>query len=157
CGNSNLSLQQLINIAYQNGNFSVVIRDVNTGNLETFQLDPPDDGNQDGGNQDGGQDGGGDAGNAANAYDTRFLRLKNATGENLSVFVQYYTLNDQNEWVWLPNPPGGERVIEFQIEDGADTNLFVDGWRLNANRVRIWARSGTKQWDGYRDRDLELV
>src|SRR5262249_9117420 len=46
CGNSNLSLQQLINIAYQNGNFSVVIRDVNTGNLETFQLDPPDDGNQ---------------------------------------------------------------------------------------------------------------
>jgi hypothetical protein len=150
CGSSGLSLQQLVNQAYQGGNLDCVVKDVNTGNLDTVTLDPAD------GNQGGGDDGNG--GNDNNLQNLRFLTIRNSTGEDLTVDVQYFVLNDQNEWAWLPNPPGGGQTMRYTIANDALTNLLVDNNRVAANRVRIWATSASgRQWNGFRDRDLMLV
>jgi hypothetical protein len=153
CAGSGMNLQQLISQAYQGGNLDCVVKDVNTGNLDTITLDPPDD------NQGGGGDGnGGNGGGNDNMQSLRYLTIKNSTGEDLTVNVQFLVLNDQNEWAWLPNPPGGPQVMRYTIADGALTNLLVNNNRVAANRVRIWATSASgKQWNGFRDRDLMLV
>jgi hypothetical protein len=93
-------------------------------------------------------------------HDRRYLQIKNSTKEPLRVFVQYHTRTTEDKWVWYPeNPQQSSKATSFVIEPGKNTYLEIEEWRLNANRVRVWAKStgsGT-EWMEYRTQDLWLV
>lgn len=90
--------------------------------------------------------------------DRRLLRVKNETGNKLTVYLQYETFTNKGNWVWYPENPGSKQVVIFQLADGAQADMDHDGWPVNARRVRIWGvtADGRKLAD-YRDRDLWLV
>jgi hypothetical protein len=74
--------------------------------------------------------------------EVRYLRVVNRTGQDLTVYVQ--TDEDQEPLAWSLVP------------DGAGY-LKVDGERLAAARVWIWAESESAAWADYRDEALTLV
>jgi hypothetical protein len=116
------------------------------------------DGQQEGGPQDGGQQGNGDdRGDSAPApvkQTRRFLRVINNTKEELTVYVQYRTLTADNQFAWLPAP---DQAATWTIQAGGAYYLSVKGVKIDASRVRIWAKSATGQWLKYKTQDLWLV
>jgi hypothetical protein len=38
----------------------------------------------------------------------RFLKIKNDSGEKLTVFLQVRTRNDRGQWSWMPEQPGSK-------------------------------------------------
>jgi hypothetical protein len=88
----------------------------------------------------------------------RYLQVKNDSAAKLTVFVQYSAHLSDNSFKWFPTPPGGDEAVGFTLAPGATVDVGHDGWRVKANRVRIWAVSedGTEVTD-YRDQDLWLV
>jgi hypothetical protein len=92
--------------------------------------------------------------------DRRYLKIKNATPEPLRVFVQYQTRLADDKWAWYPEPPKeSSKATSFLIEPGKVTYLEIDKWRLNASRIRVWAKSTTSgtEWMEYKNQDLWLV
>jgi hypothetical protein len=88
----------------------------------------------------------------------RHLRVKNDTGANLTVYVQYQTAKDQGTWTWFPARPGSDEAVVFQVKAGQSVNLDHDGTPILANRVRIWAVTADgRQLDEHRTKDLWLV
>jgi hypothetical protein len=95
------------------------------------------------------------------AWPTRYLRVHNDTGENLRVYIQYYTPGDQGRWRWLPGdlkaPSSGQFVMVECPKDG-QTEVQDRDTRVDASRVRVWAISESgKKWEDFRDKDLEVV
>src|SRR5262249_6843353 len=85
----------------------------------------------------------------------RFLRIKNDSGEKLTVFLQVRTPNDRGQWVWTAEAPGAKaKVMSFEVE--ADKVLDLTG-KVSASRVRLWARSETASFMDYANQDLWLV
>ena len=85
----------------------------------------------------------------------RFLRIKNDSGEKLTVFLQVRTRNDRGEWVWSPEAPGSKaKVMTFDLEAGKTLDLTG---KVSASRVRLWARSDTSSFMDYANQDLWLV
>jgi hypothetical protein len=91
--------------------------------------------------------------------DHRYLRVKNDTGEKLTVFVQYQTLSQSKGWTWYPVAPGsGSKAVAYVFAPGQEADLRHEGWSVKANRARIWARSASgEEFVEYRDQDLWLV
>jgi hypothetical protein len=91
--------------------------------------------------------------------DRRYLRVKNDTGAKLTVYVQYQTLSQSKGWTWYPVVPGSEpRAVAYVFAPGQEADLRHEDWPVNANRVRIWARSASgEEFVEYRDEDLWLV
>jgi hypothetical protein len=88
----------------------------------------------------------------------RYLRVKNDSDSKLTVFVQYSALMDNNAFQWFPAPPGGDQAVGLTIEPGATIDLNHDGWRVKADRVRIWAvTDNNNEVSDFRDQDLWLV
>jgi hypothetical protein len=89
----------------------------------------------------------------------RILRVKNDTGGRLRVFVQYHTLNDQNQWAWYPVDPGqAPKGVSCIFDPGEETTIEHSSFVINADRVRIWAVAEQgEQWTDYQDADLWLV
>jgi hypothetical protein len=87
------------------------------------------------------------------------VRVKNDTGERLTVYVQYQTISQSKGWTWNPVVPGSEpRAVAYTFVPGQEANLRHEDWPINANRVRIWARSDSgEEFAEYRDEDLWLV
>ena len=85
----------------------------------------------------------------------RFLRIKNDSGEKLTVFLQVRTRNDRGEWVWSPEAPGSKaKVMTFDLEAGKTLDLTG---KVSASRVRLWARSESSSFMDYANQDLWLV
>jgi hypothetical protein len=85
----------------------------------------------------------------------RFLRIKNDSGEKLTVFLQVRTRNDRGEWVWSPEAPGSKaKVMTFDLEAGKTLDLTG---KVSASRVRLWARSEAASFMDYANQDLWLV
>ena len=85
----------------------------------------------------------------------RFLRIKNDSGEKLTVFLQVRTRNDRGEWVWSPEAPGSKaKVMTFDLEAGKTLDLTG---KVSASRVRLWARSDSTSFMDYANQDLWLV
>jgi hypothetical protein len=85
----------------------------------------------------------------------RFLRIKNDSGEKLTVFLQVRTRNDRGEWVWTPEAPGSKaKVMTFDLQAGKTLDLTG---KVSASRVRLWARSDTSSFMDYANQDLWLV
>jgi hypothetical protein len=85
----------------------------------------------------------------------RYLKVKNDTGEKLTVWVRYRTQTVRDEWKWYP---AGDEALCYELAPGQETYLSHEGWRVNASRVRIWAQTASgEQMDEYKDKDLWLV
>jgi hypothetical protein len=89
----------------------------------------------------------------------RYLRVKNETGQTLTFFVRYRTLNVRDEWKWYPESQTGEdQAVRFELEPGAEADLEHEGFQINASRVRIWGElEDGQEIDDYKDQDLWLV
>jgi hypothetical protein len=88
----------------------------------------------------------------------RYLQVKNDSNAKLKVYVQYSAHMDDGSFQWFPTRPGGDQAVGFTLAPGATAAVDHDGWRVKADRVRIWAvaADGTAVTD-YRDQDLWLV
>ena len=89
---------------------------------------------------------------------TRFLRIGNDTKEKVRVNVQYFTLDDAGQWVWGPSAP--EQMgppLAFELDPGEIVDIQDGDWRVNGQRVRIWADSDSRAWNQFKDADLWLV
>jgi hypothetical protein len=85
----------------------------------------------------------------------RYLRVKNDTGQKLTVWVRYRAPGEDGNWAWLP---GDSDAVEYELGPGEETYLALDDQRLSASRVRIWAETADgRQMDEYREQDLWLV
>ena len=71
----------------------------------------------------------------------RYLRVNNQSGVTLNVFVQL-----------TPDSP----AYTWTIEPGAMTFLAIDGERIAAAQVCLWAQSGDRNWSSNRN-GLTLV
>ncbi len=92
-------------------------------------------------------------------HDRKYVRVHNATPEPLRVWVQYHTFTDQDEWLWFPvNPDEAATGLEFELPPGQTVNVQDEQWRINASRIRIWAKSSSgRAWHTYKTRDCWLV
>jgi hypothetical protein len=85
----------------------------------------------------------------------RFLRIKNDSGEKLTVFLQVRTRNDRGEWMWSPEAPGSKaKATTFDMDAGKTLDLTG---KVSASRVRLWARSDSASFMDYANQDLWLV
>lgn len=89
----------------------------------------------------------------------RYLRLKNETGQKLTVYLQYRTQTTDGKYRWYPEAPAtATKALVFQLKPGAESELYHDDWQINACRVRIWAVAADgSEWLDYKDTDLWLV
>src|SRR5206468_7164053 len=91
----------------------------------------------------------------------RYLRVRNDTKQQLTVWVRYRTLTTGDEWAWFPEGP--EEAVSYELAPDETTFLKHQGVFVNASRVRLWARpsaAGPTEsggWTKYRDQDLWLV
>jgi hypothetical protein len=103
---------------------------------------------------------GDDGGSAASSVlqIQRLLKVKNATAEKVTIWIQYRAHNTNDTWSWYPAAPGSDKAVAFELAPGEETYLEDEGWTLKAVRVRISARSASgDEWLDYRDKDLWLV
>jgi hypothetical protein len=90
------------------------------------------------------------------AQTRRYLKLKNETGEKLTVWLRYRTLTTDSGWKWFPE--GGPTELCYELDPGEETYLSHEGWKINADRVRVWARTaGGELMDEFKAQDLWLV
>ena len=89
---------------------------------------------------------------------TRYLRVGNNTDQPVSLFLQYETASEDGTLQWVPGDPAQSTDAEpFELQAGEVTDLFDNGWRINASRVRIWAKAGDRDIVQFKTRDLWLV
>jgi hypothetical protein len=72
----------------------------------------------------------------------RYLHVRNRTGETLTVRLKL---------------PGREGTWKWEFEPGEESDLSIDGERLTAKKVFIWAETATNQWDGNKKQALVVV
>jgi len=90
-------------------------------------------------------------------YERKYIRVTNETPHRLTVYLKYYTYTTDKTWKWFPAPPGRSGVVTYTFEPGESALLFHDDWKVNASRFRIWAESGNRGWNSYKDQDFAPV
>ena len=78
----------------------------------------------------------------------RYLVVKNATGEQLTVFVRYYTKVSDGTWVWVKG--------KWVVEPGERKHLERGGQKLSASQMNIWAEGRSAQWYEFKDSTMSL-
>jgi hypothetical protein len=92
-------------------------------------------------------------------HHTRYLRVANITGGELKVYLQYYTEDENGDWDWSPATPEQDSdAFAVDLDPNEATDIMDGDWRVNASKVRIWAKSdGGKEWNKFKTVDLDLV
>jgi hypothetical protein len=88
-----------------------------------------------------------------------YLRITNATSEQLEVFVNYYTPTVSGSFRWYPADPSAGTPVKVQIEPGKTVYLFQQQYadlKIKGSKFRIWANGASKTYTNYKDRDLEV-
>ncbi len=92
-------------------------------------------------------------------FKSRQLSVRNKTGGDLKLFVQYKTGTK-----WSPAKPGANSdALSFTVADGAEALLSGVGGDaagpLQASEVRLWAqnKSGQVTWTTYRGKTLNMM
>ncbi len=90
---------------------------------------------------------------------TRYLRVGNAAGEKVVVYIRFLAETGPDTTVWLPAEPddSSNQWAVFELEPGESADLKQDDWQVNARKACIWARSGSLEWNQFRTRPLDLV
>jgi hypothetical protein len=88
----------------------------------------------------------------------RYIKLENATGERLTVWLHYQSFDEKQEMAWFPTRPvDPDSARRYILESGDAVYLSDHGVRVAAARARVWAESDSgHKWLAYRDRDLAL-
>jgi hypothetical protein len=88
----------------------------------------------------------------------RYIKVENATGERLTLWLHYQSLAEKDEWDWFPTKPvDPEKALRYILEPGSNSYLSDNASRIAAGRARLWAESESgHKWTGYRDQDLQL-
>jgi hypothetical protein len=88
-------------------------------------------------------------------FRVRTLRLVNPTDKQVVVYLNYHTFTDSGEEDWFPGEPDGTEAnaLRVELEPGQASYVEEDGWRVNADRIRIW----TDDWTTFKDKDMILV
>jgi hypothetical protein len=97
---------------------------------------------------------------AASAWQTcRYLRIKNATDQKITVYLQYRTPTNKNLYRWYPEDPRtATKALAFELAPGVETALYHDNWQINACRCRLWAVAADgSEWLDYKAKDLWLI
>jgi hypothetical protein len=99
--------------------------------------------------------------NGAAAMQTkRFLQVTNNTGSRLQIFALYWSEDDNGTGTWLPaaDMDGANQPISATLEPGDTYKLAAaDSTKVLTSRVRVWAKTDSKQWMKYQSEDLVLV
>jgi hypothetical protein len=86
-----------------------------------------------------------------------YLRIRNRTGEKLTVHVLYRSAGKGTPR-WLPGAPENTaRALTLVVEPNESAFLVDGGSVVPASRVRIWAQSPSGLWTRYMKQDLVLV
>ncbi|MBI3410372.1 MAG: hypothetical protein HY040_18700 [Planctomycetes bacterium] len=87
----------------------------------------------------------------------RQLKVVNETKEEVEFFILMHTL-DEGKWSWEPAAPGSPKeTISFVLAPGEAFVVGEDNELFTANKIRIWAKSATKEWRQYEGTDLWLI
>jgi hypothetical protein len=88
----------------------------------------------------------------------RYIKLENATGERLTIWLHYETYDDERKLAWFPTKPvDPDKALRYVMEPDATVYLSEANQRIAAARARVWAESDSgHKWLAYRDRDLQL-
>ena len=88
----------------------------------------------------------------------RYIKLENATGERLTVWLHYQSFDENQEMAWFPTKPvDAEKARRYVVDPDASVYLSDHGVRVAAAKARVWAESeGGHKWLAYRDCDLAL-
>ncbi|HLW68798.1 MAG TPA: hypothetical protein VKS79_26005 [Gemmataceae bacterium] len=101
------------------------------------------------------------AGNNAAALQTqKYLQVTNNTASRLQVFALYLGDDGKGQGAWLPAPDkdGANQPITATLEPGETYTLVAsDSTKVLTSRVRVWAKTDSKQWLKYQSEDLVLV
>jgi hypothetical protein len=84
----------------------------------------------------------------------RSLRLSNGTKDKVTFFVRYETRTERGEVAWFPEKGAALRV---EVAPGQSGSLVDAGWPVAGSRARIWAESGGRKWEQFKEKDLPLV
>jgi hypothetical protein len=85
----------------------------------------------------------------------RFLRVVNKASKDIRVYLRYETKTKAGSWYWYHSGKSANPIV-YTLRPGQSADLFDDGWRVKARRVRIWAQSvdGRSTWN--RDRTVDV-
>ena len=88
-------------------------------------------------------------------YDRKVVRIRNNTSETVKVFLKYHTLTDKAELKWYPDAPDKETWATYTFAPGEEAFVEHDGFRINADRLRLFIcnEDRTHVWDQFRDHD----
>src|SRR5262249_54843360 len=88
----------------------------------------------------------------------RYIKLENATGERLRIWLHYQTFDEARKLAWFPTKPvDPDKALRYVMEPNATVYLSEENQRIAAARARVWAESDSgHKWLAYRDRDLQL-
>lgn len=89
-------------------------------------------------------------------YDRKYVRVVNNSPDELTVHLVYHTKTTSGSWKWFPDTPAVGKSVTYTFAPGESGVLFHDEWKVNADRIRLWAVSDSHHWLDYRDRDLVL-
>ena len=90
----------------------------------------------------------------------KYLQVTNNTGSRLQIFALYLDEDDKGQGAWLPaaDKDGANQPITATLEPGETYTLATgDGSKVLTGRVRVWAKTESKQWMKYQTEDLVLV
>ena len=92
-------------------------------------------------------------------YQRKYLKIANHTNETIRVFLTYHTKTTSGQWEWFPGPPDGSNSIGFLFQPGETAQVRHDEFKINADRIRIWAESvdDSGGWPVYREQDLLIA
>jgi hypothetical protein len=88
---------------------------------------------------------------------TRYLRLANATARPVRVFLTYHTEVAGGPPQWFPAAGKDQKPLTITLKPGAVVSLRDGGWRIHADRVRLWAEADGQTWAQFRTEPLWLV
>jgi hypothetical protein len=90
----------------------------------------------------------------------RRLRLRNGSNKKVVFHVEYKAPTEKDEVKWFPNrePTGDKRkALTYEVEPGDTVDVEDNGWRVSAQKARIWADGDGRSWNQFKDKDLDLV
>lgn len=92
-------------------------------------------------------------------YARKYLRIANNSGETIRVYLVYHTKTTDQRWKWFPGPAGGSQHVRYTFSPGETAYVWHDEFKINADRIRIWAESlsGSGGWPTFREQDFRLV
>lgn len=91
-------------------------------------------------------------------FDRKVVRIRNNTSETIKVSLKYRTKTDKDRFQWYPDGPGEETWATWTFAPGEESFLEHEGFKINADRLRLVAFNEDKShaWDQFRDQDYVI-